>query len=124
MKRGMDKILVDAPCSGTGTLRRNPDAKWKLCEEAFGTFQKDQVRIIENTLSFLKKGGKLSYVTCSIEPCENDEAIVQVLTRHPESHKIGIPGSSDGFFRLVPHRDGTGGFFMVVLESEPEEMKT
>ncbi|MCM8775051.1 MAG: SAM-dependent methyltransferase, partial [Candidatus Omnitrophica bacterium] len=109
---GIDKIVIDAPCSGTGTLRRNPDAKWKLSEDLFRDFQRDQMAILEKSLPFLKARGRLFYITCSIEPCENEEVLTRIFTDHPELHMIKDPESEDGYFRLWPHTDGTDGFFM------------
>lgn len=115
-KIGFDKILIDAPCSGTGTLRRNPDAKWKLTEEKLSAFHRDQTAILENALPFLKKGGRIYYVTCSIEPTENEEVIQEVLAHHPELSKVPASEGADGFLRLLPHRDHTDGFFLAVVE--------
>ncbi|MBI3306611.1 MAG: RsmB/NOP family class I SAM-dependent RNA methyltransferase [Candidatus Omnitrophica bacterium] len=118
MKKGVDKILIDAPCSGTGTLRRNPDAKWKIKEEKFADFHKEQVAIIEKSLPFLKKGGRLYYATCSLEPEENEEVMAEIFARHPELQKIAYPYSKDGFFRLYPHKNQTDGFFLAMAENK------
>ena len=116
MKEGFDRILVDAPCSGSGTLRRNPDAKWKLQESDFKDFQKEQLVILEKALPYLKPSGTLYYVTCSTEAEENEEVMELFLKKHPELKKRGVSGSSDGFLRLYPHRDGTDGFFLGIAE--------
>jgi 16S rRNA (cytosine967-C5)-methyltransferase len=120
-KEGFDKILVDAPCSGSGTLRRNPDAKWKLDTEVFKKQHDEQVKIIESALPRLKTGGTLVYVTCSIDPSENEETITAILSKHPELTPVQpqMPyGKTEGspFFKLYPHRDGTDGFFAAVLK--------
>lgn len=120
MKKGVDTILVDAPCSGTGTLRRNPDAKWRLREEKLEAFHKEQVAIVEGAIPFLKKGGKLYYATCSLEAEENEEVIREVLSRHPELRLCRGAihrAPTDDFLRLWPHRDGTDGFFLAVVEN-------
>ncbi|MBI3316605.1 MAG: RsmB/NOP family class I SAM-dependent RNA methyltransferase [Candidatus Omnitrophica bacterium] len=109
MKKGADKILVDAPCSGTGTFRRNPDAKWKLREEDFDRFQSEQLKILEEALPYLKPGGVLYYATCSLEPEENEEVIEGFLERHPECRL-------ETSLRLYPHREATDGFFMATLK--------
>lgn len=111
-RQGFDKIVVDAPCSGTGTLRRNPDMKWKLREDGLATFQHDQVAIVENALPRLKPGGRLYYITCSMEPEENEQVIEKVLQKHPELHQEGEA------FHLYPHHHGTDGFFMAILEKK------
>lgn len=116
MKNGVDRILVDAPCSGIGTLRRNPDGKWRVRAEDLPSYARDQLAILESSLTYLKKGGFLYYVTCSLEPEENE----QVATRFMESHASQLalapnPAAKDGYYRLLPHRDGTDGFFMAVF---------
>ena len=116
IKKGVDKILVDAPCSGTGTLRRNPDAKWKLTEEKLCAYHDDQTAILEKALPHLKTGGRIYYVTCSLEAVENEEVMNEILARHPKLAKIAYPVSRDGYFRLLPHKHQTDGFFLAVAE--------
>lgn len=117
-KRGFDKILVDAPCSGTGTFRRNPDAKWRLAEEDFGRYRVQQTEILENALPFLKKGGRIFYATCSLEPDENEEVFKDVLAGHTELIRIdcGRPPGGGGYVRLFPDEHKTDGFFMAAAE--------
>jgi len=128
-KAGFDKILVDAPCSGSGTLRRNPDAKWKLSSEVFKKQHEEQVQIIESTLPRLKPDGRLIYVTCSLDPEENEETITEILQKHPELEPVEArlafsgqskTGSTAGspYFKLYPHRDGTDGFFAAILKKK------
>jgi 16S rRNA (cytosine967-C5)-methyltransferase len=116
-KKGFDKILVDAPCSGTGTLRRNPDAKWKLQEDRFSVFHRDQIAILENALPSLKKGGRLYYVTCSLEPEENELVIQELLDKHVELELIRPTQAEPGenYFRLLPHKGTTDGFFLAIM---------
>lgn len=116
IKKGIDKILVDAPCSGTGTLRRNPDAKWKLTEEKLRVYHDDQAAILEKALPHLKPGGRIYYVTCSLESIENEEVMNEILSRHPELKKVSYPVSRDGYFRLFPHKHQTDGFFLGIAE--------
>ena len=73
--RRFDRILVDAPCSGTGTLARNPEIKWRLCPGDIGNLQARQVRILKNALDALAPGGQLIYATCSLEPEENQDVV-------------------------------------------------
>ncbi len=113
----VDKIVVDAPCSGTGTLRRNPDAKWKLEPSQFARFHEDQVSIIEKALPYLKPGGRLYYITCSVEPAENEEVFEEILKKYPALTKLILSEAADGYFRLSPHRDGTDGFFLAAAEN-------
>lgn len=116
LKKGADKIVIDAPCSGTGTLRRNPDAKWKLKEEIFKVNHQDEIAILEKALPHLKPGGKLYYMTCSMEPEENEAVMNEFLAHHPEMKLELYPRSKDGFFRLAPHKHGTDGFFLAIAE--------
>ena len=101
-----DKVLVDAPCSGTGTLRRNPEIRWRLAADDVVVLAEQQKRILGSALEMVKPGGRLIYSTCSVEREEN-EAVIE-----------GVPDR----FRLVktvrtwPHREGSDGFFLAVFE--------
>ena len=118
MKKKVDKIVVDAPCSGTGTLRRNPDAKWKLEPSRFLKFHEEQVSIIENALPYLKPGGRLFYITCSVEPEENEKVFEEILKKHSELSQLSMGGSGKAYFQLFPHLDGTDGFFLAAAENK------
>jgi len=98
-----DRILLDAPCSGTGTLGRNPEIKWRLKPEDLAELQARQVRLLRNALQVLEPGGRLVYSTCSLEPEENEQVLEQVLGRRPEKILRRIPGrdAGDGFFAAV-----------------------
>ncbi len=117
VKKGFDKILVDAPCSGTGTLRRNPDAKWKISAQKIEGCVRDQLSILENALPYLKKGGKLYYATCSLEPEENEEIFKTFLERHPEL-SLFSQGAGRPFLKLFPHQHQTDGFFLAIAENK------
>jgi 16S rRNA (cytosine967-C5)-methyltransferase len=99
-----DAILVDAPCSGTGTLGRNPEIKWRVQSSDLGRFQARQVRLLRNALGCLKPGGRLVYATCSLEREENEDVVAQVVApaRVAKSARR-IPGvvAGDGFFAAV-----------------------
>lgn len=114
-QKGFDKILVDAPCTGTGTLRRNPDAKWKLSLEKIMYAQKDQLAILESSLPHLRVGGKLYYATCSLEPEENQTVMESFLNLHPELKAVKA-GEKDSFFKLLPQVNQTDGFFLGIAE--------
>jgi 16S rRNA (cytosine967-C5)-methyltransferase len=116
MKNGADIIVVDAPCSGSGTLRRNPDAKWKLNETRIRECRQEQSLILEKALPYLKKCGKLCYATCSLEPDENEEVVGLFLKAHPEMELVPL-AAGDGFLRFLPQREGTDGFFMAAFRS-------
>ncbi len=116
LKKGADKIVVDAPCSGTGTLRRNPDAKWKLKEETFGINHRDQAAIVRDSLKWLRPGGRLYYITCSLEPEENEEVMKEIFAEYPNLSPVTTPEMPEGFLRLTPHEHGTDGFFLAIAE--------
>jgi len=85
-KRGlhsrMDWVLLDVPCSGTGTLRRNPDMKWKLTPETFTRLVEEQRKIFDSAFKFLKPNGKIVYATCSVFPEENEEQIATFIEKY------------------------------------------
>lgn len=107
LKKKMDWVLVDAPCSGTGTLRRNPDQKWKFSLDHFQKQIKLQRQIFEKALSFVKPGGKIIYATCSLLKEENEDQLNHFLKVHP-IEMVGSPfishptfGGMDGFFSVT-----------------------
>lgn len=107
--QSFDRILVDAPCSGTGTLRRNPEIRWRLANEDIANFAADQKQFLRNAAEVLKPGGRLVYSTCSVEREENEEVIDDFLSIHSEF--IG-----QKTLRTWPHREGSDGFFMALLQ--------
>jgi 16S rRNA (cytosine967-C5)-methyltransferase len=104
IKGNMDWVLVDVPCSGTGTLRRNPDMKWKFTQEGLARLVLEQRTIFAEGLTFLKRGGKIVYATCSILSQENQEQVAYFLEHHPITldaepfQSIPKLGEKDGFF--------------------------
>jgi len=104
-----DRILVDAPCSGTGTLRRNPEIRWRLSESDIHELATQQKLFLHNAARVLKPGGQLVYSTCSIERDENEEVIDDFLRQHTKFKLIST-------HRLWPHHDGTDGFFIASLQ--------
>lgn len=100
-----DLALVDAPCSGVGTLAREPDQKWKLTREKVLEFQKTQLQILETVVAGLKAGGVIVYGTCSLLRDENDAVVEQFLAKHAECRLDGEP------LRVWPNRIDGGGFF-------------
>lgn len=104
-----DRILVDAPCSGTGTLRRNPEIRWRLTNDDIQNFAAAQKQFLHNAIAVLKPGGRLVYSTCSVERDENEDVIDSFLQTHPDFHLLRT-------HRTWPHREGSDGFFMAVLE--------
>ncbi len=117
-----DRVLVDAPCSGLGTLRRNPEIRWHLTAQKFGEFPPLQKRILGNASACVKKGGFLLYSTCSIMPEENDGVVESFLAENPDFSVVRKsptvpPNVLDprGFLRTFPHSHGTDGFFGALL---------
>jgi 16S rRNA (cytosine967-C5)-methyltransferase len=106
----LNRILVDAPCSGTGTLARNPEIKWRLRERDLAEFHNRQVQILANALRCLESGGSLVYATCSLEREENEDVVAEVLGANPSfklaSTHLRLPGRDpgDGFFAAVIQR--------------------
>lgn len=107
-----DLVLVDAPCSGSGTWRRHPDAKWRLGEEKLHSYVEMQKEILENVKSFVKSGGRLVYITCSVLPIENEMQIEEFLKANPQ-FKRGKPD-----LRLSPFKTNTDGFYVAYLTNQ------
>jgi len=110
-----DRVLVDAPCSNLGVIRRHPDVKW-LCREAdVKSLAATQRQILEAAATMVKPGGILVYATCSLEPEENEEVVLPFLAAHPEwqlvpPENFPIEPEPSGVLRCLPHRHGTDGF--------------
>ena len=98
-----DRILVDAPCSGTGTLGRNPEIKWRLKPSDIDDLAQRQQKILTNALALLKPGGRLVYATCSLQAKENEAVVEAVVTGRTEQSFYRIPGlaEGDGFYAAV-----------------------
>jgi 16S rRNA (cytosine967-C5)-methyltransferase len=126
---GFDRILLDAPCSGIGVMRRNPDIKWYRTEKELAKHKARQVRLLKNLATAVKPGGVLVYAVCSPEPEENEEVIDQFLSeRHDFAiHEPygGLPAEickvavTRGFFQTFPNLTQMDGFFSVRLQRNP-----
>jgi 16S rRNA (cytosine967-C5)-methyltransferase len=120
-----DRVLVDAPCSGLGTLRRNPEARWRLTPKAVDAFPADQLALLIAYAPLVAEGGRLVYATCSVLREENDGVIERFLQERPDFLVMPLKeiwgkeramGVGDGtFLRLLPHVHDTDGFFTAVL---------
>ncbi len=106
-----DRLLIDAPCSGLGVLRRNPDAKWKLQPEFIENIKKTQAEILENYSKMVKPGGKMVYATCSILPSENEKQIKNFLKSETGKNFILAKEKT-----ILPSKSGFDGFYMALLE--------
>ena len=127
-----DLVLIDAPCTGTGSWRRNPDAKWRMRPGALEQRQKEQVEILDRAVALLKVGGRIAYVTCSVLDEENGAQVRAFVARHPEFsvqppaevvNALGARASmfaktarlSDEGILMTPRTTATDGFFVSVL---------
>jgi 16S rRNA (cytosine967-C5)-methyltransferase len=128
-----DLVLIDAPCTGTGTWRRNPDAKWRMRPGALALRVSDQVAVLDRAAALIKPGGRLVYITCSVLQEENSEQISAFLARHhnfmpvPPAEvmsKLGLRAKAfcdaaivfEHGLLMTPRRTGTDGFFVAVLK--------
>lgn len=119
----VDRVLVDAPCSGLGTLRRNPDLKFRHSIDDVQTLNETQASILEAAAQLLKPGGRLVYATCSLLKAENENIVEAFLQKHPEFSlvpvKEALPKSvkieMGDYLKLYPHIHNTDGFFAAVL---------
>lgn len=122
----IDRVLVDAPCTGLGTLRRNPDLKWRQTEEGLMELREKQKSILNAAAKLLKPGGRLVYGTCSILREENEEIAADFLLSHPKFRllsaaavlgrlKIDVQDAGD-YLRLSPELHQTDGFFAAIFE--------
>ena len=124
-----DRILIDAPCTGTGVIRKHPDIKWARKEEDFIKIPEKQLRLLEGLSSFLKPKGIMVYATCSLEPEENEKVVEKFLENHPEFEmenplivlekicgtKIRELIEDDLYLKTFPHKHNLDGFFAVRL---------
>jgi 16S rRNA (cytosine967-C5)-methyltransferase len=120
-----DRVLVDAPCSGTGTFRRKPDARYRLTPEMIADHVARQKRLLERFSKMVKPGGRLIYGTCSVLREENEAVVEDFLAKHPDysvrpvteelGPELGAKVSAGPFLRLAPHLHGTDGFFGAIL---------
>jgi 16S rRNA (cytosine967-C5)-methyltransferase len=132
IRASADLVLIDAPCTGTGTWRRNPDAKWRMRPGALEVRLKDQIEVLDRAAPLIKPGGRIAYITCSVLPAENGEQVRNFVTRHPEFAVVppaqvatalwdkaeeftaATQQSPEGLL-MTPRRTGTDGFFVSVL---------
>ncbi len=125
-----DLVLIDAPCTGSGAWRRNPDAKWRIRPGALEQRIKDQDETLESALRFVKRGGRIVYVTCSVLKAENEDRIAEFMRRHDDllpidaaaqARSAGLPALAEHRstlgpgFRLSPRTTGTDGFYVATL---------
>ncbi|MDA8361395.1 MAG: RsmB/NOP family class I SAM-dependent RNA methyltransferase [Gammaproteobacteria bacterium] len=118
----IDRVLVDAPCSGTGTLRRSPDIKWRITPAAVARLAGEALAILTAAAQLVRPGGRLVYATCSVLAAENEDVVCAFLRACPEfvpldtpailkRRGIPLPDAAERALKLLPHRHGTDGFF-------------
>lgn len=112
LRESADRLLLDVPCSGLGTLRRNPDAKWKLSPEFIENVKVTQAKILREYSTMLRSGGLMVYATCSILPSENEEQVRCFLNENPGFRLLEER-------KISPASDGFDGFYMALLEKLP-----
>jgi 16S rRNA (cytosine967-C5)-methyltransferase len=110
-----DRVLIDAPCSGLGVLKRNPDSKWKLQPEFIDNIRKVQAEVLENYSRIVKPGGKLVYATCSVLPSENQEQVKRFLTTENGKNFTFVQDK-----KILASESGFDGFYMALLERKSE----
>jgi 16S rRNA (cytosine967-C5)-methyltransferase len=133
IRASADLVLIDAPCTGTGTWRRNPDAKWRMRPGALEVRLKDQITVLDRAAALVKPGGRIAYITCSVLPPENGDQIRTFVARHPdfvivppsqtttvlwdksEAFATATLQSPEGLL-MTPRRTGTDGFFVSILK--------
>ena len=120
----IDRVLVDAPCTGFGTLRRNPDLKWRQPESALAELTAKQRSILAAAATLVKPGGRIVYATCSVLPEENDDIIAEFVAGHPafervdaagELERAGVELDTGPTLNLRPHKHGCDGFYAEIL---------
>ena len=132
----IDRVLIDAPCSGLGTLRRNPDLKWRQSAQSVSEMAVKQAAILQSAARLLKPGGRLVYATCSLLAQENELVAQDFSGAHPDFEPLSIgeiltnlkiegarklasgAGDGAGFLRLWPHLHSTDGFFAAVWQKK------
>jgi 16S rRNA (cytosine967-C5)-methyltransferase len=128
----MDLVLIDAPCTGTGAWRRNPDAKWRMRPGALEQRVKEQAEVLDRAVPLLKAGGRIAYITCSVLDEENGAQVRLFLDRHPQLsvHAADIVAAlgerafvfgkaarlSEEGLLMTPRTTGTDGFFVSILK--------
>jgi 16S rRNA (cytosine967-C5)-methyltransferase len=132
LKGRMDLVVIDAPCTGTGAWRRNPDAKWRIRPGSLEQRVKDQIEVFDRAVPLLKAGGRIAYITCSVLDEENGQQVRAFLGRHASfsvtapAKVAGVLSDRTGAFReaalvsdegllMTPRRTGTDGFFVSLL---------
>jgi 16S rRNA (cytosine967-C5)-methyltransferase len=118
-----DRVLVDAPCSGLGTLHRHADARWRQTPESIQELAQLQRQLLDRAATWVKPTGTLVYATCTLHPAENEDQVAHFLATHPDwqiqppdpESPLGTFCQPEGWIKIWPHRHQMDGFFMVRL---------
>ncbi len=124
---GFDRVLVDAPCTGSGTWRRNPDQRWRMGPDALASLQQEQAEILDSAARLVRPGGRLVYATCSFFSAENEAQVEAFVARNPSFALLPVADvwaailpaacpAAGPMLMLTPARHGTDGFFLSILE--------
>lgn len=124
LQNKIDVVFIDAPCSGTGAWRRQPDTKWRLKPDALAQRKADQDAVLDHSVQYVKPGGRIIYVTCSVLPEEDEDRVAAFLDRWMDFRVTPATSNphllrhltSEGYLRLSPRSSATDGFFVAVLE--------
>jgi 16S rRNA (cytosine967-C5)-methyltransferase len=126
---GFDRVLVDAPCSGLGTVRREPDIKWRRHESDLADLASRQLALLERAADVVRPGGRLVYATCSSEPEENERVVERFLARHGGFHPVDLRATGPqalaallddrGMLRTLPFTHGLEAFYAAALRRAP-----
>lgn len=118
----MDRVILDVPCSGSGTWRRNPENRWRLTDKKLEEFVKAQKSLLQEGWAALKPGGRIAYMTCSLLESENETQVSEFLEAHESARLIPIRKQGieklEGTLQLSPFSRGTDGFFVAIIEKQ------
>jgi 16S rRNA (cytosine967-C5)-methyltransferase len=118
--RPLDVVLVDAPCTGTGTLRRHPDGRWRIGPRDLASLVRLQAELLDAAAELVTPGGLLVYSTCSLEPEENEEQVASFMARQRQfdlerGPELAVPAERDGLLEVLPQVHGWDGAFAARL---------
>ena len=121
-KGNMDRVILDVPCTGTGTWRRNPEARWRITPQSIQDYVKTQHGLLNEAWQMVKPGGRVAYMTCSILKAENENQVEQFLTAHEDANLIPIKKqgieSIEGTLQVSPFSRQMDGFFVAIIEKQ------
>ena len=118
-----DRILIDAPCTGIGALRRRPEVRWRRTPRDLGNLRQLQEELLDSAVGYLNPGGIIGYTTCSSNLMETKFQVKGFLQRHPEFSRRKVARADiDGDLQLWTHRDGTDCMFLALLQKQGDKV--